>query len=199
MKGKKIFLYAVLVFTFLVTLASIIMYGVLAKHICTLTTPLGESDCPATVLNLCTRIFDLKVDLPVMQFHLYCPWYKKDVGIGEAALALALVFVFLVAFKKYLKSPIFLWARLLFGIVGFAMLVAAVLISWTDLFDGYPAPKIPGYTFNKGAHAANAVLVIASCVCVFGLTVREVKKLTKKVDFSKGKHVKVSKIEMTSP
>jgi hypothetical protein len=200
-KGKKIGFYMLLVFHFLVSVAGIVMFGILSKRYCSYSDIAGGNQCPEIILEtfgICPTPYDMKMDSPLYKIHLYCPWYDRDIGLGIAALAVSIIFGILSGVKSFLKSSIFRLARLGVGFVAFALLVAMIILEWIDLVDHPSPPDLPYTTFGIHAHAANAALVIVSWLCVCGLAALEIKKLVKKAKSGNGKQ-KVTKIPDSSP
>lgn len=221
-KAKKVGLYAFYVFHFLVILAAIILYGIFAKQHCKVTS-LDNEDCSSlpttykTVINtivatVCEHIVEVKIEnsifpvqvaantyvnLALPDVHFYCAWYKRDVGIGETALALGLVHLFvLIASKiKSVKKKIPLVARLATGALAAAFLLIATILTWRDLFDENTHPEYSGWSWRRGGYIANVVLVTVAFFCATFLTAKDGRKLLRK-----GKGFKqVAKVTDSSP
>jgi hypothetical protein len=174
--GKKIALISSIVLSYLLIITGIVLYAVFATERCRYTYDGSTSDCPSSLSfsHGCTNIYSVKYELDPVTITHYCPWYTRDVGLGEAALGLSFIFVTLIALKTKLNlAP---QIRIGLGILSALTLLAAVILSFVDLFDiAIQTGGYSGLTVSRAVFKANGAMVILSFVMVVGLTVWDFK------------------------
>lgn len=198
MKAKKLYFYGSLLITFGLIVTAIVLFGVYSKERCTVTTDGNSSSCTDQIDFDCTYVFYMTADIGSTSVSMYCPWYSQDVGLGEAALAISFIFVFLVGLRKrhIMKSHRAHLTRICNGFIGFVLLLAATILMFVDLNKVDLPSTIVFSDFEmktgKSPYVANGIMVILAGVFVLGFTAWETKKYLKKVKKSgkKAKHDK---------
>lgn len=178
MKQKQILLYGGIILSFCFTLVSIILFGVYASFRCSVTVNGTSVECDASsYIDNCLAIFGYSESDGDNSTSFYCPWYDRDVGIGETALSLVFIFVALFALRKKFNDASYKKARLGCAYLGLTLLFVTIILMFVDLTDA-TLPDEEGLT--RAPYIANGIMVIFSFICVSGLTYKDTKKYMKK-------------------